>query len=94
MTRISISAIPPIGGLIVTVDDELGSEENAEERTIVGNRAAVYSQTGLFATGTVYLNIDGFGVAIRAEDREGRNLGESELKQLAITAAEVFLAQL
>ena len=94
-TRVSIIAVPPIGGLIETVDDILAIEPGAEERTIAGNRAAVYSSDDSFSpSGTAHFNIDGFTIMVAAEDRDERRFSADQLKQMAAAAAEAFLAQL
>jgi len=94
-TRVSIIAVPPIGGLIETVDDILAIEPGAEERTIAGNRAAIYSSDDSFSpSGTAHFNIDGFTIMVTAEDRDERRFSADQLKQMAAAAAEAFLAQL
>jgi|GEM_PF-5889565 len=94
-TRVSIIAVPPIGGLIETVDDILAIEPGAEERTIAGNRAAIYSSDDSFSpSGTAHFNIDGFTIMVAAEDRDERRFSADQLKQMAAAAAEAFLAQL
>jgi len=95
LTRVSVIAVPPIGGLVESVDYVLGEEANAEERTIAGNRSAVYSDDGGFnPQGRVHMNIDGFSIIVTAEDRDSRGIGSEQLKQMAVVAAEAFLGEL
>jgi len=94
-TRLSVAAVPPIGGLIESVDTILVDEADAEEQTIAGQRTAAYSVIeGLTNSGVVHLNMDGFSIIVTAKDRDERGLSAGELKALAVAAAEAFLGQI